>query len=509
MRAKARRIVVAWLACACVSVAYVAELSAQVDTTPLDRQSATFECGDFQRTASMAVPADTRMPDGVMLNSCDYVQALTDRQARGELRRLRGLATEILQTLKGTSLGQYLGNLDRNLYRLIWVGAERGAAPVARTIIVKPGDLERTYDTLPGVTETSRARLIEVFLHADPLAVLDSRYISTRGQDPLLSQIGTFVERTRIVDFLAGIIGVRGDQGALTYTVATAPLPFARASVKIRDTVVVPGTSRSLRTASEQARDQLRIREARSSACAQTLADAQTKSIADGLQEAVCVVRPDADRLERSSQATACRDRLVALLRESYANTVKSCKDGAPAGAADPVIMVDTRFNDLVKVLDEKRYTADSSVTNTPLTRLSFGTTAGAILGDPSYSGSTMRAKVGSNGVIIQDPLPSVITMAIVNIHPWGYDPASVEISPAERFRFFAGTALTPDFGIGGGAAALIVRGLSANIGWANLFVKTPGEGLRVGDAATAAQTTPLQYGSAGVLFAGLSYVFK
>src|SRR4029079_2691873 len=94
--------------------------------------------------------------------------------------------------------------------------------------------------------------------------------------------------------------------------------------------------------------------------------------------------------------------------------------------------------------------------------------------------------------------MPTVLTMAMVNIHPAPYDAQQDRPTWAERFRLFAGTSITPDFGIGGGAGVMIVRGLTVNVGWANLFVKTPRAGLSIGQTPPVGKA-PLSAGHAEI----------
>jgi hypothetical protein len=403
-------------------------------------------------------------------------------------------------------LQEALGDVARNYYRLVWVGRDDAGSPVVQTLLVHQGTVD-PISTLPGIDEDPDVKLLDVFISADANAVLETRYVSTSAQDPLVAQIPAFVQKTDVMGFLGGIAALRGGPPVMSYTVARADLPFARASVTIRDTVVVPGTVSQLTDASRSLRDQLVIREARFSACAQKLASADVDAIASGLKEAVCTI-PEGQRGLTTEQANTCRTFLAARLADAYRSTVPACTDAAMAGT-DPVLYVDQQFADLVaKLRETRRGPVESRVVNAPLTRFSLGLLFGAVLGDPSYSDDNPRAKVGSNGIIIHDPLPTLLSMAVVNIHPRPYDPAG-NVTLAERLRLFAGTVFTPDFGLTGGAGVMIVRGLSVNAGVAWLFVKSPAEGFSIGANTNSATGSPLQVGGAGVVFSGLSYVFK
>jgi len=425
--------------------------------------------------------------------------------------RLQGYASELLRTLSRSGppqLQKALGDVQRNYYRLVWVGRDdSGGAPSLQSAVVHEGDTG-AIRALPGITPSSSIQFLDVFVSAEPGAILESQYVSTPVKDPLMAQIPAFVEKTGVIGFIAGLPLARGatDSVSTTYSIARPVLPLARADIKIKDTVILPGSAVGMRRASGELRDRLSIREARLSTCAQELARADAAAIASALGQESCAFPAGQTSLDASG-VNACRASLLALLEDEYKKAA-GCRDATPPSGSDPLLVVDKQFTDLAGTLKETRRAAESKLSNTPRTRYSFGVLTSAIIGNPHYRGTTVRAKIGGNGSLVHDPMPTVLTMVMVNIHPRAYDPQQDQPTLAERFRLFAGTSITPDFGIGGGAGVMILRGLTVNVGWANLFVRTPREGLSLGQTPPAG-TAPLSAGNAGVWFAGLGYSFK
>ena len=467
-----------------------------------------------QPLARAAVPCEAAAPP------CETVPEVLSRHAAvGDSSTLHRYAWEVLSTLSRDApplLREALGDVRRNYYRFIWVDAEYAdGEPAIRTLLVHLDDVPDAPDSLPGIGVSAVASgpaLIDVFASDDPDAVLRTQYISTRLEDPRPAQIPGLVEASGVIGFLAGAVArTRGEAAgppATTYSIARARLPFRRSNVTIRDTVVVPGSAAALREAATDLRDGLMIREARSSRCAQALATSHAAAIATGATQGACSAPQGQASALNAREAAACRDELLDLLAESYRSTAGSCQDTPPDAGFDPLLVVDTTFTELVESLRQTRRTSESNLVNVPRTRYSFGLLSGAILGTPTGFGSTVRARVGDEGTIVQDPLPTLLNMVVVNIHPLAYDPDRHSIGWSERFRFFAGTVVSPDFGVGGGAGVMILRGLAANVGWATLFVSSPKTGLAIGDTPLT-DADPLRIGRAGVFFAGLTYSFE
>ena len=77
-----------------------------------------------------------------------------------------------------------------------------------------------------------------------------------------------------------------------------------------------------------------------------------------------------------------------------------------------------------------------------------------------------------------------------------------------ERTRWFAGTVIAPEIGVGAGLSLLIVRGLAVSAGLVVVAVPTPaaGEAFRSPPVDTV---DPFRVGAVRGAFVGLSYNFK
>jgi len=162
--------------------------------------------------------------------------------------------------------------------------------------------------------------------------------------------------------------------------------------------------------------------------------------------------------------------------------------------------------NSFVQLLTPQKnpdVTGTTTYQNDTFRRFSFTAVSGVIL--HSYHAGD-RVKV-SSGKLAKDPVACNLTMGAVNIHPFQYDGNAEHMTVAERFRFFAGGVVVPNFGVGGGLSMGIIRGLSFNAGYAELFVSKLGKG-EVLDAAPKS-TNPFSIGMAGAVFFGGGFTFK
>ena len=477
-----------------LALAWSAAASAQVVTTPEHLARERVTCTDKDCESPVAV--------------------LSRHLTRGDVVKLQNYAAELLATLAKNGpprLQRALGDVNKNYYRLVWECREENGTTSLKSFVVHNGE-QTAIHTLPGITQKeSQPQLLDVFISANPDAILSTQYMSTPAKDPLASQIPGFVKDAKVVDFLSGLPLARGEAAsgvATTYAVARPILPLARADLSIEDTLIVPGSTASLRRASDDQARRLAARDARLSQCGQKLARADAAAVTAGLASQSCSVPADQPDGMTEAQVGLCRASLLDALADAFSE-LSSCRDNPDSPGPDPLLTVDKAFTDLVSSMKETRgKPVPSKLANTPRTRYSFGFLTAAVIGSPSYSDGTVRVKIGSNGSIIHDPLPTLMTMGVVNIHPRPYDSDSDRSTWAERVRLFAGVAITPDFGLGGGVGVMIIRGLSVNAGWANLFVKTPRAGFSVGQTPPP-DSTGLSVGNAGVWFAGLTFSSK
>ena len=157
-----------------------------------------------------------------------------------------------------------------------------------------------------------------------------------------------------------------------------------------------------------------------------------------------------------------------------------------------------------VKVKTEiKKVAVSATFANTPRRKVALSTVAGGLIG--SVKGPE-RMKVES-GAYASDPLGRAVTMAAVMFHK-PFDSTLSNMSVAERLAGYLGAVLTPAAGVGAGVSIGIIRGLSANVGYAWVWVPTSANG---GAAGTAAPTgaRQLSHKMNHGWFIGGGYVFK
>lgn len=156
-------------------------------------------------------------------------------------------------------------------------------------------------------------------------------------------------------------------------------------------------------------------------------------------------------------------------------------------------------------MVDSKRkeVPVKATYTNTPLSALTFSTLAGALVGTVN---GPERMKVDS-GSYASDPLGRAVTMVTLMFHK-PFDSTLSEMSRAERWAGYAGAVLTPAAGIGAGVSIGIIRGLSANVGYAWVWVPTSANGAPAGTAVPSDGKQLIHKMNHG-LFVGGGYVFK
>jgi len=233
---------------------------------------------------------------------------------------------------------------------------------------------------------------------------------------------------------------------------------MTRAEIKIKDAISTKQPPAALAEAAGKALTSVRLRQARTSPCALSAAEAMKKAIDDVTGGPSC-----------TAGGEACATAAKGAIEKAFADTVTMCRpESGPAYGFDPVAATEQEFKNLVVAGGAKVITGESTLANTPLTRFSYGLMGGLLVGHPRIK--EPRVKV-ENGKIVSAPMDHALTIVVVNMHPAAYDAEWPVVSMAERFRFFGGAVLTPDFGATVGAGFGIVRGLSINIGVALLRI--------------------------------------
>ncbi len=166
---------------------------------------------------------------------------------------------------------------------------------------------------------------------------------------------------------------------------------------------------------------------------------------------------------------------------------------------------VDSSYRNFVTGLTAVEVAGAFDLKNSPRRLLSLGlVTAFAFKRGPV---SATRVKL-DGGKIVADPLSRQLNIVVINSGFTRYNADAFHPTPAERFQWFAGAAVTPDVGLAGGLSIGIVRGLSVNVGGAILGVR----GLRGDDELGAVPKhaeDPFRLSSARLLFCGVGYKFK
>lgn len=458
------------------------------------------------------------------------VDILTQHQESGDWNKLQAYARELLKDFgKQPPIAALLGDITENYYNFIWESKNaEGKAIVNRVLVhmkLKPQHAAR----LPGISyeapqpvapatlasEATKAlpdppepqveapidalgpQLFDVLLSPADVATLSSVYVSTPAVDPATAQLPDVMAKVNILGFAAKATGTEDRPPQILVYVNQPILPVRRAAIKIKDVIETRPALSSLTDAYGKVLNAVLTRQARTSPCAATLANA----IKTALDEAVS---PKGGVCTNASDA--CAKLVTTTIDSTYASTIKGCAKEtlAPVGF-DPVVAVEQEFKKVIAVAGPKQTTGESTLNNTPLTRYSFGLMTGLLIGHTTLR--EPRLKVDS-GKIANAPLDRALSMVVVNAHPWPYDSEWSGMSKAESFRLFGGTVLTPDFGFTGGIGFGLVRGLAVNAGAVFLLSDAAKAGEKVGAEPTDKNDpfrSLLHVGG----FVGFSYIFK
>lgn len=392
---------------------------------------------------------------------------------------------------------------------LVWIGNDAfGKTQIMRAVVHSRPEPEPFAADLPGTRS-----LTEVVLASSLDARAVSLYVSTREKDPL-EELSVEVIKAIFAPLSATVGGLLGtisgqakarsvsretEPSKLTVTIKGGALPFSRAAIQLRM------QARDLRPASEFANavDGLATTLKFDGAGRSDRARAQINRLSDNLPVVAsknCRV-PTADDRKEAERAAKCREALDIEIKAAYDDAIK----GAPDDEVAVVDNVDKEFRSLAKNGLSTSAELEMTFKNRPPTHFTFG--AGSAVAFHATV-SRVRTKIDDDTKnLVSDPLPRVLTMAFVNWSPRGYDETSAKISPPERIRGFVGAALTPDFGMVGGANVLLFRGIGVLVGGGQLFGKGA-EPDEIGKPP-AATDDPFKLARATIWFVGISYNYK
>jgi len=380
-----------------------------------------------------------------------------------------------------------------------WIGVDAlGTYSLHRVLVHQPSGPPWDF-TLPGVE-----RYYEVFVSPFEKAVIASVLTSTEQPDTTFEQLPAIAEKLLPALFAAVTGGIGGTVGRAALgrtakldeevgkpkawvTPFEIDLPDKRAAVAVSSVADEPISREEF--AAEARKFALKTGFQYSS-CAHELAVAEESVLVDTATLDTC--------------QTSTRAECLSLIDQGFRNAA----DRLPAackGADRAVIAVDDAFRKFATANLAREVTTAQTFTNAPYDRYSFGLMEGLAvkvwLDDP-------RVKLDDDdGTIRADPLPRLATIVTINGSFKGYRRSALAVTRAERWRWFAGGAITPDFGLAGGISFLPVRGLALNAGVLLLFYKTaPANAI---GKTPADASDPFGLGTARGLILGAAYNFK
>jgi hypothetical protein len=402
---------------------------------------------------------------------------------------------------------------------------------------VKVADIDEPFaQRLPGLT-----KLYDVFATTNRADERAASYLTTPVPDPFLEKLSAFFSKIDPAALLSRFVRINvaaaADVEILFVHVSEVTLPRRRASIAITDLVNKSShlDLEKLGLDSAQLAADLPLRTARGSACAEAL----TPCLDAVLRDAAACLTPDPpagqDDLQRclgpagggivscplpipplpGNAVDSCKgdrdNRRRCLIRKrvshAYATVIGGIATCAPGARPDFVkeAAVESAYLGLVPNAKPQQLKKDSTYENALPTRRTLGLISSLMV---ETSGDE-RVKL-DGGKLVTDPLRGAMGLAVVNYHPVGFDPKSEEPTFGERFRLFAGPVITPEFGLGAGVGYAIWRGVSVNVGYAQVRVNTLRRGDRLADPAVAPSNLrrPFRDGNTGVVFVGLGFNF-
>ncbi len=400
-----------------------------------------------------------------------------------------------------------------NFVAITWVGFDpvKEKPQLMRAVVHQPPTRPFTVD-LPGIgTKPDDPVLVELFVSRGTDANLATMYTSTREENATVAQLPAFAQTIvgplfGTVGAIAGTVPARGravdcekdPTQCFAVTVYRVGLPMRRASIRLRANARDLVDADSFGGALSSLATTVMFKQAARSECARDYADSLARGLAD--------LRAH----DRACQGTAidprdCARAFDTFFRTQYASSLPAC--GNSKDDVEALQNVDKAFRDLVSTYATATAELDTTFHNRPLTHFSFGA-GGAVIAFASkpLHGRT-RVALDDNGNLKADPLPRVMTLAYVNWSPRGYDEEAEPMQRTERWRWFFGAALTPDFGPVGGGTVTVVRGLGVTVGGGLLFGKGADPGAV--DHPPTSETDQFKLAAVPVFFAGVSYVFK
>lgn len=448
------------------------------------------------------LPPAARVP----LGDTDPLDALTKSHKRGDTEEFNADAMKLLRRLADASrdVRLQLGSLERNYFRVVWISAGSDGEDVLNSELVHHTWTASMASRLPGLRKSAEAKgpeVRDVLLTYAAEASLDSRWVFTPVAEPLATQLPDVISKLNPLAMIARRLGTENEAASLLVYVNKPDMMRSRATIAIRDTVTTLSSADDLLYKVNQRSAAIDLRQARASACAQEFNKRLAAAARSALKDDVCAKTGDECSTEVKRSLGAVLPAFVNDTKWASACALEPWWGTGP----DRLAAIEQDFLKLVGEAAPTVLTGESTLSNTPLTRWSFGLMTGVLFTEASRDEA--RVKLDGN-VIAAAPMDRLMTMVILNYHPERYNAEWPDVTFAERFRWFSGVVLTPDIGLAAGAGLGVVRGLSVNAGVAWLFADT----VKGEDAIGGAPSDPKQpfklRGGAGI-FLGLSYVFQ
>jgi hypothetical protein len=439
----------------------------------------------------------------------EVLTKLEDEVASGRIADARTTGQSFVDRAKDLSKNTF--DPTGGFVMLVWVGTDAAGKNVVRRLLLQPPAGRPFALDLPGIASAdNEPKLFELFLTADVRSKSASTYTSTREEHPLVAKLPDFIDKIigPLFDLISAVpVGKILSRSAMPEpavrvanvwaTASRVMLPFRRASITVKDRITVAMTPESYRKDLEKFVLGLRLDGLLANRFAAAFAVKAVDALSN-LKGGDCVLP--------GTTNTQCIAWLERQLTKAFDDCSKTCVPNAKPNPDDVEAMTAVRehFNESLKTLGPEVVEGESSFSNRPPTTLSFGGLTGVIL---KGSINKPRAKLDGD-TLVADPMSRLLTMAVVNWTPWGYDADSFTPTIKESFRLFAGGILTPDFGVGGGGSIQIVRGVAVNAGAGLIFSKAVATADALGSAPADARK-PFELGTAWAVFVGASFYIK
>jgi hypothetical protein len=467
-----------------------------------------------------------------------WLTTLRTMAARGDSDHLSRAASEFLTDLGKVftpGMGYKCCDFKTGYYMVLFTSMDGQGKPALMHILVHNPSPENS--SLPGLKGPAK-KLMEVFLADDITVNIQGSYDIERVENPATKQLGDFT--TTIIGKIAlptsvhtvhNVISAMTNYTAMikatgkqvpeppayqhAVTFSLVEFPHARAKLTGRHLVTVSQPIAHMKVVVGNTAQELRLHnwldELTSSFDASTQAGViDLKALAGRKVEIKCddLISATSKMLISELDGEACKFSVVdhtectKKLKAHLTERLKTAVEG-PSCTADEARTVVSGF--VPSISDSARLTSSTSLTNQPPQRFSFGLATGYVAGI-STRNAEPRVQIQS-GKIAANPFSRSLTMAVLNLPLWGYDPQTFQPASRERFRPFVGVPFAPYFGVAAGGSYLLTRTIAVNVGYARLWYDAPGPNEHL-DQAPIDKAKPFQLGSTNAWFIAAGYNF-